>query len=90
MQEKPKNESADCLKSAEAEVFSSMRALREQHGVDLTIAHSMMFMATLTTMKSLCLTPEQFTAMFECYMSMAQEQFCELKKPNVNWTDTRQ
>lgn len=90
MQETQKNESAECLKSAEEAVFDSMRALREKHGVDITIAHSMLFMATFTTMKQFCLSPEQFTAMFECYISMAQERFSGLPKPNVDWTDTRQ
>ena len=90
MQEKQKTESADSLKSAENEILNSMQALREKHGIDITIAHSMLFTATLTTMKKFCLTEGQFDSMFEGYLTMAQEQFAGLKRPNHNGTETRQ
>lgn len=90
MQEKQKNESAALLKSAEAQIMASMIALREKHGTDITIAHSMLFMATLTTMKEFCLTEDQFDSMFEGYLTMAQEQFSGLKRPTHLGTETRQ
>lgn len=90
MQEKQKNESADLLKSAEAQILDSMVSLREKHGVDITIAHSMLFMASLTTMKKFCINDEQFDSMFEGYLTMAQERFSGLKRPTHIGTETRQ
>ena len=84
MQEKQKNESADLLKSAEAQILDSMVSLREEHGVDITIAHSMLFMASLTTMKKFCINDEQFDSMFEGYLTMAQERFSGLKRPTIS------
>lgn len=90
MQEKPKPESVALLKSAEEEILASMQSLRAKHGADLTLAHSMLFMATLSTMKKFCLTQGQFEAMFEGYLTLAQERFSGLKRPTHPGTETRQ